>query len=158
MVGPNHQSVAGERVSFFSGNTFGDCICGVFRAGNRQSDFGAGDHGMGGVRATGAGAGVEGEGTGICAGGALAGSFARENSGETPAAEYSATCLDSSDDRHGGRDSGGVDVEFSWAGSASADTKLGSDAERRTRALVRRATHGALSRAGGDDGGAGVQF
>ncbi len=90
--------------------------------------------------------------------GAFAGSFARADFVAAFAAEYYSAGAGAGDDCAGGRDSGGIDAEFSGAGRAGADVQLGRDAQRRAQPSVRRAAHGGLPGAGGGDGCVGVQY
>ena len=118
-----------ECVSFFPGNSAGDCVCGFSGAGNFQSDPGALHRRMGGLRPTGARAGAGGKRKRICGSGAGTG---RERLADRHAA-HSAQHYSAGDragrNRNGGSRTGGSDDELPGVGRSAADGKLGIDAE-----------------------------
>ena len=113
----------------FPGDSAGDRLRGISRAGHRQSDSGAGHHRLGRLCATGPCAGAESEGVGICARRAIPWRSAPAHPGEASAPQHSAAGPDSGHHWHGRSDPRRIHVEFSGTWGAGAGTQLGRDAE-----------------------------
>ena len=133
MVRSHRKSSSDQFIPFLSRNSARHRIRSVFRPRDRQSNFGAGDHGLGGLCAIGSRTSSQSEGTGIRTRCPFAWRLYFQNYRKAFASEYSSARPDSSHDRDGRRDSCRIHAEFSGARSSRTHSKLGRDAQRCAR-------------------------